>query len=164
VCNPLKVVTGAIAADSSGLHPTLGQCYELLGIQWPFVTSWYNHFFPHFTPPTTASETEVYALKTVLWLWVLRFDPSTITYDAKWQELVAIFNNASLNWAQLLAWGGAAPGYLAAGTLHSFPTGLTLSTSELVLFNSFSTVCATGNCGYKTQCQQVASTSPCATL
>lgn len=82
-CNPLAIITGEIASDGDGLHFTLAQCYELLEIQWPFVSSWFGILFPNFTPPPSATEAEIYALKTVLQVWILQFGPSTLTFE--WQ-------------------------------------------------------------------------------
>jgi hypothetical protein len=132
----------------------------LLHIQWPFVTHWFAHFFGDFTPPVSATETEKYELKAVLGLWILQFGPSTLTTDPAWQTIVSTFNDDSLVWGGLLAWTGE---YLAGGTTHSFPAGLTPSGPELRLFNRFSEVCSTSGCGQKTHCQEVAPTSTCAT-
>ena len=161
VSNTLSVaVTGTIASDGSGLHPILPQCYELLRAEWGYVIYWYTHFFGHFNAPVSATETEKYNLKTVLWLWILQFGSYALTTESAWQDIVNTFNNDSLVWGGLLAWSG---GYLAGGTTHSYPTGLTPTSPELSLFNRFSEVCATAGCGHKTHCLEVASTSTCAT-
>ena len=163
-CNPLSAaVTGPVTSDGSGLHLSPDQCYELLRANWLSIKFWFGRTFTAFNPPATATEAGEYALKTVLWLWVLQFGPSALTYETKWQELVGTFNSASLDWGQLLAWGGAAPGYLAGGTTHTFPTELTPSSGELALFNQFSTVCDTENCGHKAECLLATPTSVCAT-
>ena len=161
-CDPLTPILGSLNPDVNGLvHPNLGQCYILLQTQWPIVVLYFGKVFEHFTPPT-ATEAEVYELKTVLWLWILQFNPSTMKTDPDWVALEAVFNDAAINWAGLLAWGGATPGYLAGGSTHSFPTGLTPSAWELKLFNSFSTVCNANSCGYGPQCLLVAPGSNCA--
>ena len=160
-CDPLPVaVTGTIASDVSGLRLTLEQCYELLYTEWPFVTYWFSQLFGDFTPPVSATETEEYELKTVLWLWILQFGPSALSSEPAWQAIVTTFNDASLAWEGLLAWSD---GYLAGGTIHSYPAGLTPTAPELSLFNLFSEVCTTAGCALQTQCQEVAPESTCAT-
>ena len=159
-CEPLTRLMGTVTTDTSGVHPTLIQCYDLLKADWPSVTSWFSQLFYDFTPPYDATDSEVYQLKTVLWLWILRFGYSELSYDSQFQELVAVFNNDSLIWSELLAWGGASPGYLAGGTLHTFPTALAPYSTELALFNRFSSVCAS-SCSYKAQCEEAAPGSPC---
>jgi hypothetical protein len=159
-CNPqLEAMAGSIISDASGLHPTLDQCYRLLRVQWPFITLWFGELFPNFTPPASAAETEVYSLKTILWLWILQFGSYVLSSDPDWQVLVGVFNSNSLAWDQLLAWDVA---YLAGGSTRNYPTGLTLSSTERDLFNHFSQVCALSTCSYQPQCQQVAATSCCA--
>lgn len=159
-CNPYTAATGQITSDASGLHPTLQQCYKLLKATWPVVAFWFPQIWTHFTPPASANEAEVYQLKTVLWLWILEYGPSPLSSETAWQELVAVFNSASLNWAGLLGWND---GYLAGGIKHSYPASLTPSTSELSLFNNFSQVCDSDSCSYKPECMQVAPSSTCAT-
>ena len=158
-CDPWTPITGAITTDASGLHPTLEQCYELLKVQWPMVGYWFSELFSDFTPPASATEAETYQLKAVLGLLILQFGPSALKSQASWQALVAVFNNASLDWEQLLGWTG---GYYAGGSKHTFPEELTPSAFELSLFNSFSKVCDAANCGYRTECQEVAASSTCA--
>ena len=160
-CDPYTAATGQITSDASRLHPTLQQCYKLLKATWPVVAFWFPQIWPHFTPPASANEEEVYLLKAVLWLWILEYGPSALISEAAWQTLVAVFNNGSLDWAGLLGWSD---GYLADGIRHSYPASMTTPpTSELSLFNSFSQVCDLDNCGYKPECLQVAPSSTCAT-
>jgi len=159
-CDPLTPITGAITTDASGLHPTLDQCYKLLKVQWPMVGYWFNQIFPDFNPPNSATEAETYQLKAVLKLLILQFGPSVLKNEVSWQALVAVFNNASLDWEQLLGW---TDGYLAAGSVNTYPALWTPSAFELSLFNSFSKVCDAANCGYQTECQEVAASSTCAT-
>ena len=96
-CDSLTGLVGTITSDTGGLHPTLAQCYQLLQAQWFYVTNWLADIFPHFTPPA-ATATEVYAVKTVLWLWILQFGPSELKTDPLWQGLVQVFNSVSLDW------------------------------------------------------------------
>lgn len=76
-CNPFSDIT-----DIRGLHPTSKQCYEVLKAQWPAVIQWYGKLFPHFTPPYTTTDPEVYALKIVLWLWIIHFSASVLSYNS----------------------------------------------------------------------------------
>ncbi len=106
-CDPLlTAVTGTIASNLSGLHPTLEQCYELLHVQWPFVTYWFAHFFGDFTPPASATETEEYELKTVLRLWILQFGGSLSprTQLGKQSWLLSTTNH----WLGEVCWRGLA--------------------------------------------------------
>ena len=53
VSNTLSVaVTGTIASDGSGLHPTLPQCYELVSAEWAYVTYWFADFFGNSLRPS----------------------------------------------------------------------------------------------------------------
>jgi len=156
-CNPFSDIT-----DIRGLHPTSKQCYEVLKAQWPAVIQWYGKLFPHFTPPYTTTDPEVYALKIVLWLWIIHFSASVLSYNSQWQGLVAFFNSASLNWSQLLAWGGDSPSYLACGRVHSLLAGFSPSDMELALFNRLSTICMVSGCGFSAQCMQAVPGSVCA--
>jgi hypothetical protein len=160
-CNPLpEAMASSIISDASGLHPTLDQCYRFLRVQWPYITLWFGELFPTFTPPASATETEVYSLKTMLWLWILQFGPAVLSSEPAWQVLVGVFNsNNPLSWGQMLAWNGA---YLAGGSAHAFPKGFTFSPTERELFNHFSQVCASSTCTHKSQCKQVSASSACA--
>lgn len=158
ICDPVSlVVKGTVVSDGTGLHLDDGQCYELLRAQWLSVSYWFGKIFPNFssTIPTRATETEKYELKTVLWLWLLHYGAHTMTSQPSWKKLVDVFKSPSLDWAGLLGWAGATPGYLAGGVTHEFPNGLVLSASELKLFNHFSTVCSASNCNRPTECAQV---------
>lgn len=166
-CDPFAAINVIIESTVNGLQPTPDQCYELLKADWPSLAFQFGEIFPRFTlpnPSTTATETEVYMMKTVLWLWILQYGSSVMTHDSLWQDLVAVFNNESLDWKGLLAWGGENPGYLAGGSIGSFPAGLTPTSPELELFNHFSEVCGTSGCGYTTQCGLVKVGSACAPL
>ena len=164
-CNPLAIVTGTISEDVDGLHPTKDQCNELLTIQWPVLTGWFNEFFPDFTlPAKTGAETSAY-MNTELKVWILQYGPSAMSADPLWQALINTFNSATLDWTKLLAWGGATPGYSPDGsTTARFPAALEASVSggkvQLDLFNYFSTVCNSA-CSFTTECQMVKPDSVC---
>lgn len=157
-CDPLSKITGPIASNGAGLQPTGEQCCELLEAQWPMAKLWFGSIFPDFTPPTSATEIEAFQLKAVWLALILQFGPSTLLNEASWQELVGVFNKASLVWEQLLGWTS---GYLADGSLHSYPVALVPTPLELSLFNRFSEICNSPGCGYQTQCQEVAPGSAC---
>jgi hypothetical protein len=163
ICDSLTPVMGILSRDSVGVHPTMDQCCLMFRAEWRFVNYWFTKMFPAFTAPLGATEFQIYTVKTVLRKWFLQFGPDYLNRLAGWKQIVTIFNSASLNWTRLLAWPGK---YLANGVTYDFPAELatlTASSPELKLFNTFSTVCNTAGCGYKTQCQTVASTSLCAT-
>jgi hypothetical protein len=135
--------------------------------EWRFVNFWFSRQFPSFTTPSTASEFQVYAVKSVLRKWILQYGPEYFARYAGWKQLVTIFNNNALDWTKLLAWPGTPAKYTAGGVTYDFPAelaSLTASSPELQLFNTFSTICSTAGCSFKTQCQAVASTSVCAKI
>ena len=163
-CDPLTSVLGNVVTDGAGLHPTADQCYKLLKTSWPLINSWFDHYFPNFSPPVATVE-ETTMLKAVLKLWILQYGPNEMIADPLWQGLVSTFNNAALDWTKLLAWAGATTGYSADGvTRSSFPADLAASlkqtSPELQLFNHFSKLC-TSACGLGTQCRQMNPISIC---
>ena len=166
-CDPLSTLTSAVTKDAAGLHPTLDQCYDILKGSWPGVDFWFEKLFPNFSPPTMPPPTteEVHKLKSVLWLWILRYGPSVLSADPLWQDIVATFNNASPDWSILLAWKGTLTGYTTDGsTIKSFPAeleaALTPTSPELQLFNHFSTLCNSA-CALGVQCQQLSTSNVC---
>jgi hypothetical protein len=164
-CDPLTPVLGDLHRDSDGLHPNTDQCFKLLKAEWPYVMYWFHEIFPDFTPPDPSSDQEKYMLKTVLWLWILRYGASEIKSDPLWQDIVATFNSASLDWAKLLAWAGDIIGYSPDGVnTLTFPavleTSLTQTSPEMQLFNHFSTLC-NSQCSLGVQCQQISASNTC---
>jgi len=158
-----ETILGSLTPDGTGrISVAADNCYRLLEVQWPYLVYWFHMLLPTFTPPLEASEFEVYSIKTVVWLWMLRFGPALLSYDDAWKHLLATLDAPQTKWARYLAW---TDGYSKDGkTVRSLPVALnSLSNAEVAVFNLFSTVCSTAGCALKTQCQQVAATSVCAT-
>jgi len=146
---------------------TLTQCYNLLSMEWGFVTSWFTTMFPNFTPPVTAALGNVNKVKTILQLWILQFGPSDMKEDTDWQALVSVFNSATTPWTTMMAWTSPSPQYTTDGTtVVNFPADLTtwlgLVSVDVAAFNTFNTVCGTANCG-NSNCAKALPSSPCGT-
>jgi hypothetical protein len=159
----VEAVIGPISRDGGGnLQPTEEECYELLRVQWPFITDWFGMIFPNFSPPATATTDEKYATEMGLRFWILRFGGSKMFTKSAWGPLRTAFNAPGTQWSNYLAW---ADGYSTNGkTVLTYPTELQalLSERDKAIISHFSTVCETAGCGLKTQCSQTAPTSICA--
>ena len=171
-------MTGTI--ENYGTEPraklTTSQCYELLKATWPHVTHWFTTLFTDFQGPAGATDAEKLAIKSTIYLWILRFGVSTMK-GRDWADLRAALNAGSSAWANYLGWLGATPGFTtnAANPAKPFPSdllihlnsasgcaGVTVGCTDLQVFNLKSIVCANASCTVKTQCVEVASGSLCA--
>ena len=172
--NPIEFVIGTITDEETGLaRPTTGQCYELLKAQWPFITYWFRTLFPDFVGPADATDADILAIKSVLYLWIQHFGPAEIE---QWADIRSAVNGNAPDWANYMAWVDTSPGFsLDSGTsVLAFPTDLlnwlqascsqgTVLCNELTLFNLKSTVCQTSACtsGVLELCSQISPTSNC---
>ena len=162
----LRVFEGILGALTSDGPVATDKCYELLQLQWPSLIYWFNMLIPNFTPPSEATEFQIYSIKTAVWLWVLRFGSTVLSFDSSWKQLISALNAPQSQWYKYLAWGGATPGYTIDGkTVRNFPVAMgAVSSGELAVLNLFSKVCQTFGCAMKVQCQQVAVSSPCTSV
>lgn len=160
----LSVFEGILGTLTSDGPVAIDKCYELLQMQWPSLIYWFNMLLPKFTPPSEATEFQIYSIKTVVWLWVLRFGPAVLAFDNSWRQLISALNAPQSEWYKYLAWKGTTPGYSIDGkTVRNFPVALegAITSGELAVLNLFSKVCQTFGCALKVQCQQVTVSSPC---
>jgi hypothetical protein len=157
-CQPFDIVSGVFTKDSTGFHLSLGQCYELLKAEWPYVQSKYTPLFGSFSLPGSTA-TELPKFKSVLWMWILQYGPY-FAASQPWTELLAVFNRA-VDWGKLLAWAGTTPGISYDGTRHYFPTYVTVPAAVLTVLNSHSTVCDAISCDFQAECALVKPGSTC---
>lgn len=162
----LSVFEGILGALTSDGLVVTDKCYELLQVQWPSLIYWFHMLLPRFAPSPEATEFQVYSIKTVVWLWVLRYGPALLSFDNSWRQLISALNAPQSEWYKYLAWGGATPGYTIDGkTVRSFPVAIgAVSSGELAVLNMFSKVCQTFGCAMQVQCRQVTVSSPCASV
>lgn len=172
--NPMEQIIGPFTEESTGTaRPTTAQCYELLKAQWPFITYWFRTLFPDFRGPADASDSDILAIKSILYLWIQQFGPAEI---GGWTNIKSAVNGEAANWANYLAWVDFKPGFSldAGATVFPFPVHLlswlqtlcaqgTAVCKELALFNLKSTVCHTSTCpaAVLELCSQVSPTSDC---
>lgn len=139
---------------------------------------WFNTLFPNFQGPADATDSELVAIKSTIYVWIMHFGP-VVMRGEDWTDLKDALTNAASDWKKFLGWVGAAPGYITDGTtasLKPFPTALlnwlnelngchqvTEGCADLTVFNLKSTVCAEGaTCTVKSRCSLVDSNSNCA--
>lgn len=149
--DPIETVVGPITDYETVARPTKYQCYNLLTAQWPFLTHWFNSFFPGFVGPQGATENELLKIKSVVYLWILRFGPSEIN---SWTTIKNMIKASGSAWANYMAWIETPPGVSVQPSLppDDFPadlldwlttscSGVTVGCKDLDVFNLKSTVC-----------------------
>lgn len=173
--DPIEEVAGHITDENTGTtRPTSAQCYELLKAQWPFIIYWFRTLFPAFVGPADASDAELMAIRSILFLWIQHFGPNEI---AQWTDIKTAVNGEAVGWGNYIAWIGASPGFsLDSGdTELAFPSDLqswlvsschevTSTCKELAIFNLKSTVCDKTLCSSRLRelCFEVNPSSSCA--
>lgn len=85
---------------------------------------WFDEVFPGFTGPAGASAEDLFAIKSLLYVWILHFGAS-VMMQSDWDDLKSAL--LASDWSNYLAWVGSTPGYLTDGTSASvkpFPAQL----------------------------------------
>ena len=126
------VVTGTIDHYDDGLPaaPTVFQCYELLKATWPYLTHWFGHFFPTFQGPA-ATDAEKLAIKSTIYLWILRLGASSVNSE-DWADLKTALKAAPAEWVNYLGWLGDTPGFFTNQSSLRRPSQLASSTTSRV--------------------------------
>jgi len=163
-----STLLGGLNKDAQGAwRLTNAQCNIFLSSQWDYVNYWMKEFFPTFTPQSGATQAEILTVQTMLRIWIFHYGSASLHYNDDWAVVKATFNTVNLDWTRVLAWAGTTPGYYDGTTTHSLPPKVAAwvqgDTSDLFAFNTWTTLCDAGSCGFKTQCCDTPkfSESPC---
>ena len=148
---------GNLNKDASGnWHLSSAQCSSMLSYDWDYVNYWLEKFFPSVVHPVDATPAQILSMQTVMRIWIFHFGSATLTYDRDWVALIGRINKTNIDWTKVLGWAGTSPGYYDGTTRYTFPAKLAawlaIDTSDLTAFNSWSTICNVGSCGFKTEC------------
>lgn len=149
--DPIETLIGPITDYATVAKPTKHQCYNLLTAQWPFLTHWFDQLFPNFVGPQGATVDELLKIRSVLYLWILRFGPSEVN---SWTDIKNMVKAQASEWANYMAWIETTPGISLQSSIPPTPfpadllawlsascSGVTVGCKDLDVFNLKSIVC-----------------------
>jgi hypothetical protein len=161
----LEDIMGTLPVNNDVYEPGGMQCLSLLSSLWPYLTHWFNHFFPSpFNPPIRNSPK--FMVEAFLKLYILQFTPASLENDPDWTTIINALNAPAENWKDYLVWGGEDAAYTIDRGVTTLPlpkdlkawiqTGCVLSNCpDLLLININSSVCDDPDCPMKQQCQAI---------
>jgi hypothetical protein len=166
----LEDIMGTLPVNSDVFDPGEKQCESLIRAYWPFLTYWFNRFYPSpFNPPILRSPKIM--VEAFLKLYILQFTPASIEKDPDWTTILNAINAPGENWKNYLVWGGEDAAYTIDRGITTLPLPKDLKAwiagcvyppcIDLLVININTTVCDEADCPMKEKCKTISPMMTC---